>query len=114
VEFLDNLLDPELRKFLLPLIDSKETLQQRVRKGREFWNWNSISRAEALAELINADNRWLSACAMYMAGQLQLAELTPYIWQRLESPDPLLRETANLVSRWDFRVREEELGFGMS
>jgi AAA family ATP:ADP antiporter len=97
LEFLDNLLDPALRKFLLPLIDPKVTVGQRVRKGRAFWKWKAMSKEEALAELINAENHWLSACAMYAAGQLQLTNLTTPIRLRLASPDPLLQETAHLV-----------------
>ncbi len=103
VEFLDNLLDPAIRRFLLPIIDHKVTLGQRVRKGRTFWKWKPMSREEALAELINAENHWLSACAMYAAGQLQLNGLMAPIRQLLQAPDPLLNETAKLVLNQSLR-----------
>ncbi len=104
VEFLDNLLDPALRKFLLPIIDQKVTLGQRVRKGRGFWKWKTISREEALAELFQAENRWLCACAIYAAGQLRLTGLFAPIQQLTQSPDPLLNETAQLVLNQSLRT----------
>ena len=103
VEFLDNLLDPAVRKFLLPLIDHKVTLGQRVRKGRAFWKWKTLSREDALAELLNSDGQWLCACAMYAAGQLQLTSLADSIHQLMQSPDPLVKETAKLVIHQSFR-----------
>ncbi len=111
VEFLDNLLDPALRKLLLPLIDQKVTFGQRVRTGRAFWKWKMISREGALTELINAENHWLSACAMYAAGQLELNELAPQIRERLQSPDPLLQETAHLVIGREIGLRSEHEHF---
>ncbi len=103
VEFLDNLLAPALRKLLLPLIDQKVTLGQRVRKGRAFWKWKTMSKEEALAELINAENHWLSACAMYAAGQLQLNGLAAPIRHLMQSPDALISETAKLVLNQSLR-----------
>jgi ATP:ADP antiporter, AAA family len=97
VEFLDNLLNPTLKRFLLPLIDDKMTLGQRVRKGRAFWKWQAIAPEEALAELLSSSDRWLRACAIYAAGQLQLTKLAGTIQQLAQSPDALLSETAKLV-----------------
>ena len=97
VELLDNLLNPAIRKFILPLIDNKVTLGQRVRKGRTFWKWKALSREEALAELLNGDNRWLCACAMQAAGQLRLTGLSVPIQNLTQATDPLLQETARLV-----------------
>ncbi len=97
VEFLDNLLNPALRKYVLPLIDNKVTLGQRARKGRAFWKWKPLSREEALAELLRGSNRWVCACAMYAAGQLGLNGLTSSMQQLSQSSDPLLSETACYV-----------------
>ncbi|MBL8205114.1 MAG: HEAT repeat domain-containing protein [Blastocatellia bacterium] len=97
VEFLDNLLNPALRKFILPLIDSKVTLGQRARKGRAFWKWKLLTREESLAELLSASNRWLCACAMSAASELEVNGLTALIQQLALSPDSLLSETATWV-----------------
>ncbi|HEX4949712.1 MAG TPA: Npt1/Npt2 family nucleotide transporter [Blastocatellia bacterium] len=97
VEFLDNLLNPALRKYILPLIDNKITLGQRARKGRLFWKWRLLSREDALAELLTGSNRWLCACAIYIAGQIGLNGLRGSIQQLSQSPDPLLSETAQFV-----------------
>jgi ATP:ADP antiporter, AAA family len=97
VEFMDNLLPPALRKFILPIIDSKVTLSQRVRKGRTFWKWKPISREEALTQLLNTSDRWLCACAIYATGQLRLPRLLNSIQSLAQSPDALLSETARLV-----------------
>lgn len=101
VEFLDNLLNPSLRKYLLPIIDSKVTLGQRVRKGRDFWKWKAMTREEALAELINTENRWLCACAIQTAGQARLTKLSKAIQEIAQTADPLLQETAQTaIHQW--------------
>lgn len=97
VEFIDNLLNPTLRKLLLPIIDSKVTLEQRVRRGRAFWKWPALTQEEALAELLASPDRWLCACAIYTTGQLRLTRLFGALQPLTQSPDALLRETARRV-----------------
>ncbi len=97
VEFLDNLLSPAIRKFILPIIDSKVTLEQRVRKSRAFWKWKTISREEALAELSSTSDPWLCACAIYAVGQLKLTGFSDILKKLAQTHDPLISETAQLV-----------------
>lgn len=109
IELLDNLLNPAIRKFILPIIDNKVTLGQRVRKGRTFWKWKMMAREEALAELINADNPWLCACAMQAAGQLRLMGLSTPIQKLTQASDPLLQETARVaMNQFSSRPMQDE------
>ena len=105
VELLDNLLRPSIKKPLVPLIDHKMPLAERVRKGRSLWKRDPMaptgplttSAAEALAMLISGNDRWLSACAIYTAGKLEIRELLGTIQNLRKASEPLIRETANLV-----------------
>lgn len=97
VEFIDNLLSPGLRKLLLPLIDSKESLEHRVRRGRALWKWKDLTRDEAVATLLHSTDHWLCACAIYAIGELRLTRLYGTLPALTQSPDPLLSETATRV-----------------
>jgi len=72
IEFLDNVLERELKKVLLPLLDEDIVLAQHAR------NLFRIERPDAetaLRELIRSDDVWLSACAMAAAAELNARNL---------------------------------------
>jgi ATP:ADP antiporter, AAA family len=76
IEFLDSVLDRDLKKFMLPLLDAPEHLPARARDlfGVEFRDAEA-----AMGELIRSRDPWLAACAMASAAELQLRNLAPAI-----------------------------------
>jgi AAA family ATP:ADP antiporter len=98
-EFLDNLLRPNLKRLLIPMVDHKTPLAERASKGRSFWKREALSTQEALAELISGNDRWLKACAIYAAGKLEVRELLGLIENLRQAPDPLIAETAQAAWR---------------
>lgn len=98
IEFLDNLLSHDQKRYLLPILDDvpAETI---VRKGVDLFGLNVGSREDALLALINGRNAWLISCAIYAAGQSSTAPVLARIKEIAGDDDPVVRETAELVLR---------------
>lgn len=76
LEFLDNVLDRELKRALLPLLDSPARLGER---GRELFGIEARTAESAIHELIRSGDPWLVACATAAAAELGLRNLIPDI-----------------------------------
>jgi AAA family ATP:ADP antiporter len=76
IDFLDSVLERELKRVMLPLLDEDVVLAQR---GRELFSVGEKDVAGALRGLIHSDDVWLAACAMAVAAELQVREVAPDI-----------------------------------
>ncbi len=94
LEFLDNVLKPELRKLLVPLLDAQVSVAERARLATRFVGMQLTTRAEAAAALVMCEDPWLRACGAYVIGSLHLHSLAPQLDRCLEHQDPLLRQAA--------------------
>src|SRR5215208_7173500 len=94
LEFLENILKPQLRSLLLPLLDSDVSVRQRVALANRTLGTTVASREEAAALLAESGDPWLQACAAYAIGTLHLGTLAHYLDRWVDAADPLLRETA--------------------
>lgn len=93
LEFLENILQPQLRSLLVPLLDSAVPTAQRIGLASRVLGARQPSEAEAVAMLLQSDDPWLKSCGAYAIGALGLTELAPQLDLLASSPDPLLRET---------------------
>ncbi|HWQ55747.1 MAG TPA: Npt1/Npt2 family nucleotide transporter [Bryobacteraceae bacterium] len=91
IEFLDTVLDRDIKKLLLPLLDAPEHLQERARDlfGLEF-----PDAEHAITDLIRSRDPWLSACAIASAAELQLRGLAPVIAEAAQQAEPDVTEVA--------------------
>ena len=94
LEFLENVLIPEFRGLLLPLIDSQVPVRQRVALANRTLGTVALTPADAVRSLLSSEDPWLRACAAYVIGELRLHEFKKDLERLAEDPDPLLRETA--------------------
>ena len=96
VEFLDNLLTRDLKRYILPIIEdiSQEMV---VRKAEELFRVGLRGKEEALETLLRGRDLWVKCCAIYYAGELGSDKLMKLIAEFKDNPDPLLAQTANLV-----------------
>ncbi len=72
VDFLDNVLDRELKRALLPLLDEDAIL---VQHARDMFQIQVRDIPAALRSLIHSGDRWLAACAIAASAELKLSEL---------------------------------------
>jgi AAA family ATP:ADP antiporter len=94
LEFLDNVLKPQLRSALVPLLDSEVGLAERARLAAKLVHTSVETREEAVAALVASEDPWLKSCGAYAIGTLRLFSLAEKLEACLTHDDPLLRETA--------------------
>jgi ATP/ADP translocase/HEAT repeat protein len=78
VEYLDNVLDQDLKRVVLPMFDAPDRIPER---GRALFGVEAPDAAGAVRDLLQSDERWVVACAMAAAGELKIRELAPDITQ---------------------------------
>ncbi len=91
LEFLDNILERDLKRILIPLLDAPE---HRMDRGRELFGVEPMTVEQAIRELIRSGDPWLCACAMAAAADLNLRSLAPEIAQAAESLGTEVSEVA--------------------
>jgi AAA family ATP:ADP antiporter len=83
LEFLENVLKPELRQVLLPVLDSHVSVSERIALADRLVGAPLASTEQAVATLLASDDVWLRSCAVYAVGALQLHGLEPEL-RRIE------------------------------
>lgn len=97
IEFLDNILSKKHKKLILPIVDDLPR-EQLVSHGNSIFKIRLTDGHQALARLIEGDDAWLTACALYHIGKLSLADsYRAELNEARESAIPVVRETADLV-----------------
>lgn len=96
VEFLDNLLRSDIKKYIFPILDDL-TPEVVLRKAEELFGILRKTPEEALIFLIDGDDRWLRACAIYCSHDIESDELEKRVREACHDPDSIVKETAELV-----------------
>ena len=91
LEFLDNVLKPELRHVLVPLLDSHVTVSERIAMADRLVGAPLETAHQAVATLLASDDPWLRSCAIQAVGTLQLRGLAPDLKRYEAASDPLVR-----------------------
>jgi len=91
LDFLDNVLERDLKRYLMPLFDSSETL---VSRGRELFDIREMTVEQALRSMLQSRDSWLAACAIAAAGELNLRGLASDIRQISSQLEPQLNRVA--------------------
>jgi AAA family ATP:ADP antiporter len=99
LEFLDNVLKPELRQLLVPLLDSHVTIEERIALANRLVGAPLDSTEQAVATLLGSEDAWLRSCAVYAVGALQLHGLASTLSRFDTATDPVLRETVRIARR---------------
>jgi HEAT repeat protein len=94
VEFLDNVLKLQLRDMLMPLLDSKVTMAERVEMAHRLVHTEIESLEQAVEILVASPDPWLRSCGAYAIGTLRINSLAEELNRCMNDSDPLLRETA--------------------
>ena len=94
LEFLDNVLKPQLRGMLVPLLDGRISVEQRAAIADRFVHTKVENKEQAVEALVASDDPWLRSCGAYAIGALGMKSLEAQLNRCLNDSDPLLRETA--------------------
>jgi hypothetical protein len=93
LEFLDNVLKPELRRLLVPLLDSQVSVEERIAIADRLVGAPLETTEQAVGTLLASDDPWLRSCAVYAVGVLHLQNLEPELQKFESAADPALRDS---------------------
>lgn len=93
LELLDNILDPETRQCLIPLLEERDA-RDRARLGDDLFPLLHMGAAEWLHRLLMSDHEWTVVCSLDATGKLDASGYEPTVRMLLGHPSPLVRETA--------------------
>jgi len=91
LEFLDNLLDHEIKRVLLPLVEGSPHL---LEIGREVFGIEVPTVDAALRRQIGSQDPWLAACAMAAAAELRSFSLRDEISRAAAGSPPEVAQVA--------------------
>ncbi|MFC1558066.1 Npt1/Npt2 family nucleotide transporter [candidate division KSB1 bacterium] len=97
VEFLDNLLSSEIKKYLLPILD-QDSPQAVIQHGQRLFNIRIETYEKALKNLARGSDSWLKACAIYVIFEENNKDLIYIVKDVLHDSDSVVRETAELIT----------------
>lgn len=93
LEFLENVLQPELRQVLLPVLDSQVALEERIELANRYVGAPLENAEQAVATMMASEDPWLQSCAIHAVGMLQLRALAPELKRYERASDPLVRQS---------------------
>jgi HEAT repeat protein len=93
IELLDNLLEKETSRLVLPILD-EGAIEQKIQFGVSVFALARRKRAEWLSAFLDGDDPWLRTCALYDVGETGLTEFVPQVQAGLNDHSPLIRETS--------------------
>ena len=99
IEFLDNVLKPELRQLLVPLLDSSVTVAERIRLANGLVGAPLETPEQAVTTLLASEDSWLRSCAVYAIGAMQLESLESVLDRFDADADPVMKQTVEHARR---------------
>jgi AAA family ATP:ADP antiporter len=107
LEFLDNVLKPELRDVLVPLLDGQVTIDERIALANRLVGAPLETPEQAVSTMLSSEDPWLRSSAVYAIGVLQLRNLEPALVKFEDVADPVLRQSLRAAKR---RLAGEAVG----
>ena len=92
-ELLDNLLDAEMKKVILPIVDTVP-MKQKVASGRRDYKIASKPLPEHMERLYEQPDAWMRLTVLYTIGQRRMRELRHLLNKAIRSHEPAVKETA--------------------
>jgi AAA family ATP:ADP antiporter len=92
LEFLENVLKPELRQVLVPLLDSQVSEDERIAMADRLVGAPLESSEQAVATLLASEDAWLRSRAAYAVGALRLHGLAPELRKLESNAEPVVKE----------------------
>lgn len=93
LEFLDNLLKKRIRDVLVPILDPNP-LGGLQAQARALFGESIESRYDALLYLLEGDDPWLRACALFALRGPERVQLERILDEAADADEPVVRETA--------------------
>jgi AAA family ATP:ADP antiporter len=93
IEFLDNLLQKNLKSIILPLLE-ESSVERLIDRASRLLGIQSKRAEEALTLILQRQDAWLKACALHEVGEKRLKNFVETCRAMAKDEDPVVRETA--------------------
>lgn len=93
VEFLDNILDSNLKKIFIPIVESV-SLEILLNKTKEFFGFSTPSESESMNLILQSDDNWLKTCVLHLMTELNDNKSFDTAIAFLGDPDLMVKEAA--------------------
>jgi AAA family ATP:ADP antiporter len=96
VEFLDNVLNSHLKKFIIPIVETS-SVNLLIDQSQELFGFDVPSEPECFTQLLEGNDNWLKVCSMYLMSELHETQCISGIENLLNDSDPIVMETAEFA-----------------
>lgn len=93
IEFLDNILHPNLRKTLLPILDESSS-SDLINKTQNLFGYQVPTKKECIDYILNGYDGWLKSCTLYLAAVTGFSECKNQAERLTDDQNPIVIETA--------------------
>jgi len=111
IEIIDNIVEKDVRKILIPLIELKER-EALMELGFKSFKIEVLSFNEILEAFLMDDNAWVRSITLFLVASEKIMSLSNRIRMFMYDPSPLTRETA-LYATYELglKIQDEDLNF---
>lgn len=94
VEFLDNVLKPDLKRKIIPVVESTQAEGLTDIAG-ELFGFTLPTEEESVRLLMEGDDSWLKACTLFTVAAMRQRQYHDLVVQLIEDPNRLVSETSS-------------------
>ena len=98
VEFLDNVLDTDLKKFIVPLVETN-AIESLVEVCKSQFDVDVPEEHECIQRLLQDPDDWLKSCTLFLIAELRAGDFVTAIGSLVNNREPVVRETAQYALR---------------
>ncbi len=114
VELIDNIVDKDIRRVLVPLIEATDE-KEKLAQGFAAFKLKTADYHEILEIFLTDDNDWVRAVTLHLIAAEEVAEMAEKVNIFMYDPSPLVRETALCTAATlKVQVADDDLYFLLS
>ncbi len=93
IEFLDNLLDYDMKRLIIPMAEAKSETDL-VDRARYLYGFEIPDIDESIGLLLADSDNWLKACTLFLIAETHRREHSDLVKSFSDDSDPVVRETS--------------------
>jgi len=93
IEFLDNILEVNLKRILIPIVETSKAEIQLI-NAQKLFGFTMPTESECISLILQGDDNWLKVCTLYIIATLGYSKFIDPIVKLADVPDPMVKETA--------------------
>jgi AAA family ATP:ADP antiporter len=99
IEFLDNVLDINLKKMVLPIIENRSSPKL---DSQPFSDMSPDTEMQIFFVILEEDDNWIKVCVLFFMIKAEIPVPAWIVEKLTTDPDPMVRETAKYVKESNY------------